>query len=316
MSRLPWPFKRKEYPGIVNPRFVSDILASNEAVIDAVKCITGLNDKDFAIISGIDYALGSPGKYSAGIFYLNGAFYYTDQFQEGLFLAAGSVDVMPQPFEDGNRREIYTLLTGQVTSNPAGASPKFLGDMKPYRINLKALSTTITSILATISSLGNAAFRNVGTTSGTVAAGDDSRFGYSQGQIDALFTKKDNVIEKGTNTPYTPTGPLDPVNKQYSDANRGPKLLWAGVLYMNGDVVKYAGSLTITSAPVGTGHVRVSHNNGANNFFVTGLGIDDVTPFCSPRSYVRISEKQFDVYVSNDGSADNATVEIQMWQYF
>src|ERR1044072_3622913 len=230
MSLLPWPFRRKQYNGLGNPRFVSDIVAANEAIIDAMTAITGLGSVDFAIITGLDYTPGTPnGSYGPGIFYLDGQFYYFGaSFTEGLYLTPNLVDTMPKPFSDGNGRNIYTLLSALSTSSPAGATPVFSSNMDQYRIGLKNVKNNIVSMQATLALLGNSAFRNVGTTAGTVAAGDDSRFGYTQGQIDTLFAKKADVILKGAGIAYTPTASTDPVNKQYADAASGAKMVWAG----------------------------------------------------------------------------------------
>jgi hypothetical protein len=222
---------------------------------------------------------------------------------------------MPEPFADSISRLTYTLFSGISTSNPTGSTPIFSSDMNQYRIGLSSIKANVLTMQATLAVLGNSAFANIGTTAGTVAAGNDSRFGYTQAQIDSLFALKSSVIEKGTGTAYTPTGNNDPVNKQYADQASGVKLLWNGNVFSDGSITKLSGSLIVTGAQVGTGHVRLSHNNAANNFFVTGMGIDVVTPFCSLRSYNLIDTSQFDIYVSNDGSADNATVQMQMWQY-
>ena len=41
MSIFTWPFKRKQYAGLGNPRFVGDIVAANEAINDALAAIVG-----------------------------------------------------------------------------------------------------------------------------------------------------------------------------------------------------------------------------------------------------------------------------------
>ena len=316
---IQFPFVRKEYPGVGNPRFVSDIVAANQATISAMKAITGLADIDFAIISGMEFTPGTPnGTYAPGIFYLNGLFYYLGaSFTEGLYLAPNPTDIMPKPFSDGNSRLTYTLLSGVSTSNPTGATPIFSGNMNAYRIGLKSMKANLVSVQGTIALLGNAAFMNVGTTAGTVASGNDPRFGYTQAQIDSLFALKANVIEKGTATAYTPTNNLDPVNKQYADAAAGVRLLWHGDVFPDGTVNKLGGlpSITVTGAQLGTGHLRMSHNNGSNNFFIGGMGVDITQRFASPRSFEFISVSQFDIYVSDDASANNANIQLQMWQY-
>src|SRR5882762_1785925 len=100
-SLFQWPFKRKQYPGLENPRFVSDIVAANQAVLDGLMYISGLNATDFAIIWGIEYdqvALN----YQAGIFYLQGSFYYMPQvFAAGLYLTPDVQDTLIKPFGDG-----------------------------------------------------------------------------------------------------------------------------------------------------------------------------------------------------------------------
>ena len=41
MSLFTWPFKRKQYAGIGNPRFISDVVAANEAINDALAALIG-----------------------------------------------------------------------------------------------------------------------------------------------------------------------------------------------------------------------------------------------------------------------------------
>jgi hypothetical protein len=318
MSLLQWPFKRKEYPGVGNPRFVSDIVAANEATIDAMKALTGLNNTDFAIITGLEFTPGTPnGTYAPGVFYLNGEFYYLGaSFSEGLYLAPNPTDVMPKPFSDASSRLTYTLLSGISTSSPTGSTPIFSGNMNQYRIGIKTVNGNVLAMQAVIATLGNSAFRNVGTVGGTVAAGDDPRFGYTQSQIDTLFAKKADVILKGAGTAYTPTASTDPVNKQYADTAAGAKMVWLGQINSDGTNFTIAGSLLVTSARTGTGAYRISHNLGSTNFFCTGMGVDDVATLSSPRSFIIQNSNQFDVHVSDDASANDAAVQIAMWSYF
>jgi hypothetical protein len=323
MSLIQWPFKRKEYPGLGNPRFVSDIVAANEATIDAMKAITGLGSVDFAIITGLDFTPGSPnGTYSAGVFYLNDNFYYIGApFGEGLYLAPNPTDVMPQPFSDGNSRLTYTLLGGISTSNPTGATPLFSGDMNAYRIGLKSAKNSILAIQATIATLGNAAFRNVGTISGTVASGDDPRFGYTKTEADNKFAQIINVIQKNNTTPYTPTDAYNPATKAYADAAAGIKLLWYGNISANGATITKlgptSGGLSITTVDhLGTGGYRVYHNVGNTNFFVNGIGRDTSAKFASPRSILNKDASTFEVWISDDASANDADFELTICQYF
>lgn len=192
MSLFQWPFKRKTYAGLNNPRYVSDIQAANEAVVDALSSIAGLSNTDFAIIYGLNYTAGAvtgTGSYSAGIFFLNGSFYYLgNSFGEGNYLIGTTQDTMPVAFEqDGIERPIYTLMNGLVTANPTGASPQFSDNMNQYRIGAKFTKSEIITLQGICADLGNAATKNVGTTSGTVAAGDDPRLGYTIAQVNAII---------------------------------------------------------------------------------------------------------------------------------
>jgi hypothetical protein len=318
-SLFQWPFRRKQYPGIGNPRFVSDIVAANEAVIDAMKALTGLSAIDFAIITGFDYTAGAPGTYSAGIFYLNGNFYFVgNSFSEGLYLMPNPTDTMAQPFSDGVSREIYTLLNGMTTANAAGASPIFNGNMNQHRIGLKNINNSLLSLQALFATLGNAAFRNVGTTGGTVAPGDDPRFGYTKAQIDQLFALKSNVLQLDNTANYTPTQAFHPVTKQYADQAMGFKLLWIGIISADGSVVSKRGptgsTTNITASRFGTGQYQISHNIGGTNYFVTGIGYQN--GFSSPRSIVNQLNNSFELWVSDDGSGNDATTQIEIFQYY
>lgn len=194
MSTFKWPFKRIEYAGIDNPRFVSDIVAANEAVLDALKAITGMNDTDFAIISGLEFVPGVQNTFTAGIFYLNGDFYAVDaSFNESLYLEPITTPTMPQPFGDAVSRNIYQLQKSEtaVSSSPT-STPQFSGDMNQYRIGLKGILANTLSLLATQAALKAAAFANIGTTAGTVMAGDNA---YTKAQCDLGFEPKNNYLK-------------------------------------------------------------------------------------------------------------------------
>jgi hypothetical protein len=322
MSLFQWPFKRKHYAGLGNPRFVDDIVAANEAVIDGLKAITGLSNTDFAIISGLDYTAGSPsGTYAPGIFYLNGSFYFIGTgFSEGLYVAPNPTDTMSQPFSDGNSRNIYQLLYGQSTSSPTGASPVFSGDMNSYRLGLKNIKAQVLVLAALYNGLGNSAVLNVGTTPGTVAAGDDPRFGYTKAQIDSLFALQSSVILKGAGTSYTPSASTDPVNKQYADQAAGCRLRYLGNFAGDGSSVTPLGPssspLTVTYVRLGTGHYRITHNLGSTSYFISCMGIDPVAQTVSVRSWTNITTTTFEIYNSNDSSLDDGSFQIAIFQYF
>lgn len=322
MSIFKWPFKRKQYAGIGNPRFVGDIVAANEAVIDGLKAITGLSDTEFAIITGLDYIAGAPNTYTAGIFYLNGSFYYIGTgFSEGLYLAPNPTDTEPQPFSDGNSRNIYTLLNGMTTASSTGASPIFTGDMNNYRLGLKNIKAQVLLLVGLYNALGNSATRNVGTIAGTVAAGDDPRFGYTKAQIDNTFARIDKVLQTDNTTAYTPTDGYNPATKAYADAAAGLKLRWYGSLAGDGSNVvtnfgPTASPLSVTMSRIGTGHYQVNHNLGSLNYFVSAIGTNALSQTVSPRTIANKTSTTFEVYTSNDSSLDDGTFECQIIQFF
>lgn len=247
MSLFQWPFKRKQYPGINNPRFVGDVVASNEAVLDGLMYLTGLSATDFAIIWGLEHILPAD-TYNPGVIYLNGNFYYVrGTFAANLYLAPQTEDTMIQPFGDGTPRKIYQLLYAipSAGSTPT-TSPIFTGEMNQYRLGLKTLNSNIQAILTTLSLLKGAAFQNVGVTAGTVAAGDDARFGYTKTDIDNLFAKKVDVIIKNGGTAYTPIQATDPANKGYVDGTSALRMI-SGTIHI-GDVPPGG---TLTTIPFG-----------------------------------------------------------------
>ena len=194
MSLISWPFKRKQYSGIANPRYVSDIVAANEAVIDAIKSITGLTDSDFAIISGMVYD-PTAHTYGAGIFYLSGSFYSIASVNEGQYVIGGTTDIMNSPFPDSTSKPIYTQNTGIATSSSSGASPVFNSTMNQYRISLSKLKYDLSFIQEAFASLGNSAGLDVGVGADNVAAGNAS---YSKAAIDAMLATVDRVLAKGS----------------------------------------------------------------------------------------------------------------------
>ena len=226
MKLFQWPFYRKTYPGINNPRFVDDILAANQAVLQGLTALLGALNTDFFILSGFAYTAGSPGSYTPGIIYLNGYFYYVNGMTEGQYIQGVQVDTMPQPFTDGNSRNIYTLNQGNPTSvSDPTYSPMFSGNMNQYRATNKYLATGLAAAQAILGNLGGAAFANIGTVAGTVAAGNDSRFGYTVAQINATFAMIANVLLLNNTTPYTPSQPYNPATKAYVDASSAGRIL-------------------------------------------------------------------------------------------
>ena len=193
-SLIQWPFKRKQYTGIQNPRYVSDIVSANEAVIDAMKSLGGFAATGFAILSGMVYD-SVAFTYTAGIFYLNNSFYSIAAFNEGVYLIGSSIDIKPSPFPDTTNKPIYTSFAGTTTTNPFGASPIFAGNMDAYRVNLSKLKVDLTAAQTILGTLKNAATKDVGTTAGTVAAGDAS---YSKAYINDALTTVLRVLYSGS----------------------------------------------------------------------------------------------------------------------
>lgn len=318
MSEITWPFKRIEYNGMNNPRYVTDIVSANEAVLDAIKSLSGLTDVDFAIISGLAYTIGSPNTYQPGIFYLNGDFYIMeDSFTENLYLAPGVTELLPQPFEDGNNRTTYKVYYAVTTSNSSGSTPQFTGNMDSYRIGNWKLKSDITTLQGVMATLKSAAFLEVGSTAGTVMAGD---YTYSKATLDSSFANKadkSNVLLKDNTTAYTPAGDYNPATKLYADQAQGFKLLWLGDFSGDGQTInKRTGSLTITADHIGTGRFRINHNLGSLKYFVHGIGLGSESLFADPRVIYNQTAISFEVIVSDDASANDSSFQLSIFQYF
>lgn len=239
MSYFNFPYSRKEYPGIENPVFVSDIVASDEAAIAAVKAISGMNDTDFAIISGLDYVLGIPNTYTAGVYYLNGVFYYQSSvFNEGLYLTPAITTTFPEAFTDGTPRNIYILYGSGTSATPSGNTPIFNGDMDVYRIGLKYTRSILTSLIATQADLQPPAFDPYGQVANTVCAGDDSR-------IVAIYN---NVLLLDNTNIYVPSGDYNPSTKKYAD-DHGGNILARGTYHI-GDADPVGGG-ALQTIPIG-----------------------------------------------------------------
>lgn len=254
MSLFQFPFIRKSYPTLGNPAFVDDVVAANELTLDGFAAITGLSNPGFCILTGL---VPNGGQYGPGVFYLNGFIYYMpDIFNEGLYLTPVLVDTLPKPFSDTNSRPIYTLLQATATSDStgggAGATPIFNGSMGTYRFDLNSIKQALIAIQNTINVLGTAAFADIGTTLGTVAAGDDIRFGYSVAAADAKFATKLSVLLRGNtggnNTGFIPTDNFDPATKKYVDDNSAKILARSAAPTHVGDIP--GGGIQIT-VPLG-----------------------------------------------------------------
>jgi hypothetical protein len=167
-----FPFVRKQYAGLQNPLFVSDILTANEEVRDGLIAALGLQPTDFAIITGLNYVTGSPNSYTSGIIYFNGNFYFCGStFAEGQALLPTIYDTLPKAFGDGNVRNTYTLYN--AAPDASGTTPVFSGNMNQYRIDNKTLNAKINAITADYitSALLNTALSNYVAKAGSTMTG-------------------------------------------------------------------------------------------------------------------------------------------------
>lgn len=204
MSIFQWPFKRKTYSGLENPRFVSDILAANENALDGLAALAGLGATDFAIISGLAFIAGVPNSYTPGVIFLNGNFYYiTTAFNENLYLQANMIDTLSEAFTDGNNRFIYTLQQATAVNTAPGNSPQFVGNMNSYRINNAFIAARVNALLGITNNLGTAAFANIGNAAGNVP---DASTLYTQAQVNALLLLKAPSVVGSIFEIYDPSG--------------------------------------------------------------------------------------------------------------
>lgn len=248
MSIFNFPFKRKQYEGIDNPRFVSDIVAANELTLDGLKAICGLGLNDFAIISGFDFIQGVQNSYNPGIFYLAGKFYLCSViFNENLYLSPSTVNTLTKAFSNGTTKEIYELNQAlPVSVSLPINTPIFSGNMNSYRISNIYLSSVIKGLQSLISTFGNSAFATIGSLSGNVMPGD---FAYSKIQTDAAYALISKVIQIGNSTTFTPTLDYEPSTKKYVDDSLPA---FKPVLHGRSDIQNASGQANI-SVPISLG---------------------------------------------------------------
>lgn len=224
---LQTPFVRQTYAGIDNPIFVDDIQAANESIMSMAMVLAGFHPDEFAILAGLEW--DGTVNYSAGYFILGGVIYYiAGGCKTGQYLTGSQINILSEGFNDGNPRNIYLGFVGNAWNNNVGnASPEFLNSMDIYRASGRRLMNAVNAIQTIVANLKGAAFLDVGSSAGTVMAGDDPRAPYTAPQLDARYAQRANVIEKGTAVDYTPAGPLDPVNRKYVDTT-GMRILASG----------------------------------------------------------------------------------------
>lgn len=243
-SLIQAPFVRKSYPSLGNPAFVDDIVAANQQSLDLILGILGVPNPNFCILTG--FGIIDANTYGGGFFMLNGKLYFMpNSVSVGSYLTPAPQDILSQPFSDTNARNIYTEQFAVLTSDPTGggngATPQFVsGGMYDYRFDLTTIKATVISIQNVLSQLGGAAFLNVGTTPNHVAAGDDPRFGYTEDEINTLFSLKTAVLLQGNpggnQTGFVPSVPYDPATKLYVDNQSAKILLRSSSPVVVGDV--------------------------------------------------------------------------------
>lgn len=244
---LRYPFKRVTYPGIDNPEFIGDVRVLTEGIMSGLAMLANLPAQGFAIVSGIRFVPQSQAVpipyYTPGFFYLNGIFYEIQTtFIQGSYLQENPQSALAVGFNDGNARTIYTYYGSVVSVNdPGNGCPAFNGTMDAYRIGLDWLADSVRSLLTTQAALKGAAFLDVGTTAGTVMAGNDPRAPFTADQLDARYAQQSQVILKGDTTDYTPVNPLDPTNKKYVDASSAR--LFVGGITDIGDADRGGGTI-------------------------------------------------------------------------
>lgn len=128
------------------PIFISDIQNATQEVLAAMKAVCGLNDTDFAIITGLDYTVVDPynNTYNSGIVYMAGVFYsFSDTLHSGYYLTPANEDVENKLHSDSNAYATYRLYKAIESSAQYGTMPIFTGTMDNYRIGSKQLKALL-----------------------------------------------------------------------------------------------------------------------------------------------------------------------------
>jgi len=253
-AQIFFPTIRKTVPGLGNPAYIDDVKAANQLLTDGLCAILGMyNTNGFCILSGFAYDPNAK-VYGPGVFMFNQQFYYQPvAFPEGSYLKPNLTDVMPKPFSDTNARPIYTNYVSVATNDPNGATPIFQGDMQSVRVGLFENVSIIHTLQDVIASLGNAAFESVGTTPGTVAAGNDPRLVGDLSFFDNRYSQKKDVLLRNQPgdpniPPYVPVNPWDPTDKKYVDATSGRRAA-SGTIHV-GDADTAGGTLYVVDMGV------------------------------------------------------------------
>jgi hypothetical protein len=139
-----WPFIRKYVDSVGNPRLITDISNTQQALFDMVKAqYDGCPVSTLAIISGCNLVAGSPNKYSSGYIYfkdsagVEGIYWVSNLLiTETGYATVTSADAGDYVFSDNVSRKIYTFYTaGYAASSPGTGMPEWAGSMDEYRVN-------------------------------------------------------------------------------------------------------------------------------------------------------------------------------------
>jgi len=133
--------------------YSQDVVAANQEVLDAITALAGLGATDFAIFGGLTHEIAISGSnyYLPGFFYLNGNWYYmSDDFDEGFYLAPDVTGIMDYTYEDSVIRPEYNVNYAQTSTSPTGNTPIFSGNMNAYRLDLRSIFSSITTIQTTV----------------------------------------------------------------------------------------------------------------------------------------------------------------------
>jgi hypothetical protein len=169
MSLFQFPFTRQQYPGLNNPRWVSDIVCANQLTLDGLTAIAGLGPTDFAIFGGLELTIpiSGPDYYTPGVYYLNGTWYYMPStFLQGLYLTSAPLNEQTYTFSDAVTRATYIISEATTSSSPTNNTPQFNGTMNAYRMDLKTVNAILfnlqmaTSVVATLPASYTVMFTN------------------------------------------------------------------------------------------------------------------------------------------------------------
>jgi hypothetical protein len=168
---IKFPNNRKIEVATTNPLFVEDIQNSTSDLLEAMQSICGLTASDFAIISGLEYSVGT---YTAGIVWIYGQFYRVDAaISENSYLQPTTVSVYNKLFGDAVSRPTYdTYAAVESLVTGSGFSPQFVGDMNTYRINLTFLKSKFSGFTANKNIISNSL--------GVIEADNISDFSYKK----------------------------------------------------------------------------------------------------------------------------------------